>query len=149
MIHLTQEQLQEALIRLRAYAGWMYYDPRAIKQLEEGEIEHKDRRFSISVEMDGKPVITLKDTGVQGVYDCKLTTAPRSGVDQLNGVQYSFVLENKAALSADDATYLDEVGVFVLSFFQRMNAFLFFSRMEDITIAQISSMLSKATAPTP
>lgn len=147
MIHLTQEQLQEALIRLRSYAGWMYYDPRAIKQLEEGEGEHKGRRFSISVGMDGKPVMTLKDTGVQGIYNCKITTAPRSGVNQLNGVDYSFTLENKSALSSEDAIHLEEMGIFVLSFFQRMNAFLFFSRMEDVTIAQISGSLTKATEP--
>jgi hypothetical protein len=147
MISLTQDQIREALIRLREYSGWMYYTETGVKLFEANEHEHKGRRFRMSVRMDGKVLVTLQDAGVAGVFDAVIATGPRENPARLNGVDYRTQLENRADLSAEDAAYLDEVGIFVLSFFQRMNAFLFFARMAPVSIDGIAADLTKAFEP--
>ena len=143
---LSQAQCREALVRFQQYAIWMYQTPEGIAAFSNNEMSDEGRKFSLSIEPDGRIAITLKDTSSKVVYDVMTTTAP-TRENSLDNIDYRIRIANTESLSAGDVEFGKRVGVFALSLFQRTQAFQFFSLMQPGTINRIATDLSLAREP--
>lgn len=140
---LTLDQCREALVRLQQYAIWMYQTPEGIAAFSKNEMSDEGRKFSLSIEPDGRIAATLKDTGSKIVYDTMTTTAPTQE-NSLDNIDYRIRIANPESLPTEDVQFGKRIGVFALSLFQRTQAFQFFSMMQPMTIDRIAADLALA-----
>lgn len=146
-IPLTLDQCREAVIRLQQYSIWSYHTPAGLVKFKENEIEHNGRKFSVVIEQDGRIAALLKDDNAKVIYDVRITTAaPRNG-NPLDNVSYHAHVTNHDELTMSDIEYGNAIAIFILSFFQRAQAFQFFARMELATIERIAADLNLASQP--
>lgn len=145
-IPLTFDQCREALVRLQQYAIWMYQTPDGITAFSKNEMSDEGRKFSLSIESDGRIAAILKDTGSKVIYDTMTTTVPTQE-NSLDNIDYRIRIANPEDLPAGDVEFGRRIGVFALSLFQRTQAFQFFSVMQSGTIDRIATDLSLAVQP--
>lgn len=142
MIPVTQEQVLETLERLRWYAQHFYYGPEARELLAAHTIEYEGKKFSISVRDDGAFEANVKDSGLKIIYETLLVTAVPSTPHSIDNLEFRVKVINKEDLSPEDAKWAADIGPFVLSAFQRTNAFIFLARSQDVTLAKIAKDLA-------
>ena len=140
---LEEKTIKQTFGLFRDYVRWMYTSPDGIESFEKSVRTEKGRSWTMGVNPDGRLTINIVD-GPSAIYEAYIVTAsPPKGAPKLDIVEYKLRIVNKLDLSEQDEAYFSEMGMYVLSFFQRLNAFTFFARLSDETIDQISRDLGK------
>lgn len=140
MIKVTKEQITEVLKRLKDYSYWMYYGQKVSEMMRNAKMKHKDHEFYLQVRQDGLIEMTLEN-GVICVYDTMITTCPLEQNRGIENLDIKFRIVNISEETEAYRNYFNEVGIFVSSYFQRANAFIFFCKMQEETIDRIALYL--------
>lgn len=128
----TKEDFTAFLSLLKEYSGWMYYHPDGIKRFENTSISYQNDTLSIKLTEYGIYQI-VSSNGKSAEFEVySTTTKPYSGT--IDNIQYFVRHRNESEVSFEDKEYFKDAQWFVLSAFQRANAFTFLSRMAEPTI---------------
>lgn len=139
MLNLTKEQIKESLERLRDYSYFMYNDLKFIDNLYSKVIEFENNKIILNINDDGKiKLIVNNDTEI--LYDVFIHTAKSSG-GPIENLKYEYIITNKKELTQEYIEFGMKIAWFVLSYFQRLVAFTFFSRMQNETIDAMANDL--------
>lgn len=150
-IPVTREQIVEVLDRLRGQCQYMYYGPRAVELMGRQVIDYDGHSFTLSVLPDGLFEMRIVGTDATCRFAAISTVAAPTKPGNLDNLTYRALIKGEPHPDYHD--WFERASIFVLSAFQRTNAFVFFARMEDVTLEKIATDLAgitpKATGATP
>lgn len=139
MTNLTKDQIKESLERLREYSYLMYNDPAFIKKLNEKVIEFEGNKIQLNITDEGSiKLIVNSDTEI--LYNVMIDTAEPLN-KSVENLKYSYIIVNKQELTSKYIEFGMKIAWIALSYFQRLVAFTFFSRMQNETIDSITNDL--------
>ncbi len=137
---MKKEDVKKVLEALQQFAAWMYYSPDAVNMFKAQKFPFEEKVLSIDINANGDYVLVADDQST-GVYKVGCITSPIEIEGTMDNLGYQLELLNKEELDAEQLEYFKRAGVFVLSAFQRSNAFQFFCRMAPETIANLANSL--------
>lgn len=131
---LTKEQIIECLNRLRVYAYLNYYVDESFDFFNKSyTLKNSGKEVKVEILKDGRYKLIKDDEFA--IYSCLAVTAPiRHGVEN---VEYKIHCDQ----CIGNQEYFDHFQIFLMSAFQRANAFIFLGRMQDVSIEEYASRL--------
>ena len=139
-MNITKEQIKEVLNRQREYARYFYYGEKAREYLNAYVLEHKGRRFSLTVRDDGNFELVSGD--LRAICEAQIVTARTTYPTSIDNLEYRVNISNFNDMTKEEQEWMNEVKIFVLSCFQRTSAFVFLARAQDETIERMASELA-------
>ena len=141
-MNLTQEQIEEAFFRFRDYAYWMYHSEKPIAQLKNVEKDCDGIKYRLYPNIDGNIEVAL-ETGEIGIFNPVVLSHKIEDITKcIDNADFKCLFVNKSDFSPEKQVVFEKLALFVLSYFQRLVAFTFFSRMHDISIKEIAKVLA-------
>jgi len=142
-IPVTKEQTLEVLIRFQYLARSMYYGPLARPGLNKQVIDFDGQKFTLDVLPTGLIEMRIVGTDIKAQFAPFTRVRPPPAEDSICNLDYQVAIQEPIHPEYKD--WFERASIFVLSSFQRTQAFVFLARMEEETLMRIAGSLAAMT----